>query len=184
MKNRFNHPITLHAWQVIAVILALALLTVSGAVVWAQGGDRRAPDSTAGMFKPGTIRLVGQQASIRWEITCDNNYHNVLYTVVKVPAGKRADLIATFNAEAEQVLGAGRWAYGRFRIGSQNLSPSADGGMWVVDGNGPKYLAFSQQGMTTTPVTAGTYTLYYDLRCTGGNLYIEDSILTAIVNIR
>lgn len=183
MKNWVNRPFSVRVWHVLACALAMALLGGTGVVAWAQSGSPRSPTRPQPMLRKGLIRLAAYHISGSSALTCDNNFQGVISTEVKVPAGKTADVLATANVEAYQTLGSSEYAYGEFKIDGSVLVPSADSGMWVVNGSGPSYPTISQNGMTAAAIGSGSHLLTYNLRCTAGSMSVDDTYLSGIVNI-
>ncbi len=183
MKLWFNRPFTLRAWQIAAFCVTLVLLAVSG-VMAAQARERGASNTPPKMLKAGTVRLTAQQSSDEKVIVCNSTYQVVATAGVNVPAGMKADVIASANAEVSHALGNTDLAFGVFMVDTVSLSPNSFDGMLIVDGAGPKYPTLSQQGMTTSPIGPGNHFLYYKVKCTGGNLSLFDTMLSAVVNLR
>ena len=108
---------------------------------------------------------------------------SVLQVDFSVPAGKRADIAAFFNAEAYKYPNG--YCYLTLYLDGVGTTALAPGQEWVADGYvySGAYPTISAQGFKGG-VGPGTHSVLVALSATGGDCYVDDRSLILISNQR
>lgn len=108
----------------------------------------------------------------------------VLYTTFRVPATKKADIVATYSADG-YVAGDG-YDYLEFRLDSPTGAMFNPGEYWPVDGYvyNSSYPMFTATGFRKN-ISSGWHTIYVTMDASGAaTLTLYDQSLTLLANIR
>jgi hypothetical protein len=180
MKHHLNRPFTVRTWHIAAFLVGLVLAFSTSLVVLAR--PEAAPSA---LFPAGTVRLARIARTNVILVPATNTFTEVLDLKFRVPAGKTADVMASFNAEAEYENPPEGYCYGHFQLDGQILGPDSDNGFWIVDGDvyPAKFPTLFQQGATNTPIGSGKHHLRYEIRCNTNELNLFDRSIMAWINI-
>ena len=186
----------LKLWHaVLAVTAALAIGT--GGVGMAGrptpldgGGDSLAPVAADAFWKSGQLRMAASSSNNPINVPGDDDI-TVLTAAFKVAAGKKVDIAAFFNAEANWNGTNGGYCWAEFRLDNPSSGTKFfPGQLWVVDGN-----VFNDHWITgfgdfptislngfLQAIGPGNHTVYVVMNANGDGCTLSDRSLILIGN--
>lgn len=177
----------LELWHLLVVFAVLAL--GGGGVAFAQGSDphrltqSQFPEAKAEGFLPaGTFYMATASKSDQVYYNADGLEHETLKATFAVPSGKKADIVAFFNASAYKE-GTG-FCYVKFRLDSMGGTVLNPGELGVADGDvfADNYPTLAAQGFRKN-VSSGAHTLYVTIRSTESYCEVENRSLIVLANV-
>ena len=180
MKNVLNG--NLKIWHLLAFGVAVMLFT-GGAIAFAD------TDAISALWAPGTVRLGSSSATDTIEIPNNGTLVLVREVAVDVPAGKKADIQATFSGVFSQGgsdVPDYRYCWGQIRLDTVGGALFNPGEYQIMGGQEDEVL--TNQTMTFTGfrknVGQGTHKVQVYIKGSYNSCDVSTRNLNVIVNIR
>lgn len=171
----------LKLWHLLLVVVLLVIGsgTSFGQTVAPTGAD--SSRSTDVSFRSGSFHMAAAKSNTSQTVHAADGEVEVLRVSFSVPAGKKADIAAFFNAEAYKYPNG--YCYLTFYLDGIATTALQPGELWVADGYvySGAYPTISAQGYERN-VGAGTHSVIVTLHATGGDCFVDDRSVILISN--